>query len=357
MRDRADGVVLLANGHVVYWSEPNGVDLDLATGTEHMLPKVPAALLHGYPFAPGTVAGSLVISPLAQLSWNATTGVYKSLANLSAGSTSLGGGGECGSAAAWTGHVLLTWGGSECQGDSYLDSGAEYDPSSGALRPLPKFLSGRTGMASAWTGTELLVWGGQTDLNGHVIGDGASLSYAPPSGCGSSGFSPPNWPQSATLISVLAADAPEVARRFVATELGIADVAAVGELDVSESGCTVHLRVGNLRGVVVFIETSPQRYTVEGFNLGEISGASVQVMGRRVDMVYDRECACASWEMHIRYGDAVTSVGPTPSSHMTAALSKEPRVSGGYVLVDRLADGSIRSAHAATIPAGDFAAS
>ena len=166
MHDLADAV-LLANGHVVYWLGSRGVDLDVATGTEHTIPPVPAALLHGYPFEPGTVAGSLVISPLAQLSWNATTGAYKRLPA-----------GDCGSATAWTGHVLLTWGGSECQGDSYSDSGGEYDPSSGALRALPKFLSGRTGMASAWTGTELLVWGGQTDVNGHVVGDGAALRYA-----------------------------------------------------------------------------------------------------------------------------------------------------------------------------------
>jgi hypothetical protein len=88
--------------------------------------------------------------------------------------------GYCGGASAWTGHELLTWGGTECQGDSYIDAGAEYDPSSGALRPLPKFLSGRTGMAFAWTGTELLIWGGRTDSNGRVIGDGASLRYLAP---------------------------------------------------------------------------------------------------------------------------------------------------------------------------------
>jgi hypothetical protein len=165
MQGRA-GVVLLANGHVVYWPDNVGVDTDLATGAERRIPKIPAALLHGYPFEPGLVAGPLVISPLAQLAWDATTGAYEAIPS-----------GQCGAAHAWTGRVLLTWGGSECQGDGYSEAGAEYDPSSGALRPLPKFLSGRSGMAFAWTGTELLIWGGQRhDSTGPVVADGASLT-------------------------------------------------------------------------------------------------------------------------------------------------------------------------------------
>jgi hypothetical protein len=175
-------VVLLPNGHVVYWygvDGRHGVDTDPGTGAEHEIPatfdsKYPA----GYPFDPRVVAGSLVISPLAQVAWNASTGAYEDLSNRSTSSTGAVPGGYCGGASAWTGRQLLTWGGSECQGDSYLDAGAEYDPSSRALQPLPLFLSGRTGMAFAWTGTELLIWGGQTNSNGHVVADGASLTVS-----------------------------------------------------------------------------------------------------------------------------------------------------------------------------------
>jgi hypothetical protein len=179
-----------------------------------------------------------------------------------------------------------------------------------------------------------------------------------PSGCAISGFSTPSWPKSATLASVAAADAPATARQFIATELGIGDVAAVGGLKVRESACTVHVRVGKLEGDVNFIALSTRRYVVEGFNLGEISGTSINVTGRHLEVSYDTKCgACTSWEGHVRYGDAVTSVGPARSSHMTAELRGDPSVSGGYLFVDRLADGSIWSAHAATIPPGDFAAS
>jgi hypothetical protein len=176
-------VVLLANGHIAYWyadQRRRGVDLDLATGAERAIQAMPAALFHGYPFAPGTVAGSLVISPLAQVSWNATTDAFARLPNRAVGSTGVAASGYCGSATAWTGSVLLTWGGSECQGNSYLDTGAAYDPSTGSLQPLPKFLSGRTEMAYAWTGSQLLVWGGETGVNDRVTATGAALTVNAP---------------------------------------------------------------------------------------------------------------------------------------------------------------------------------
>jgi hypothetical protein len=192
-----------------------------------------------------------------------------------------------------------------------------------------------------------------------VQGRPSSVPTSPtPSACVVSTFSPPSWPKSGTLPSVSPADAAATARRFVATELGVAHVSAVSELKISNSGCTVHVRVGKLQGIVSFIDLSTQRYVVAGFNLGEISGGSMQVTGRHVDVFYDPECLlCTSREMHIRYGDAVTSVGPTRSSHMTADLSKDPRVSGGYVFVGRLSDGSIGNALATTISPGNFAAS
>ena len=178
------------------------------------------------------------------------------------------------------------------------------------------------------------------------------------SGCTVNAFSPPSWPKSSLPASVVAADAPAVARRFVATELGVADVAAAGGLKVGQMSCTVEVRVGSLHGIVNFVAVSSQRYAVEGFTVGEVSGASIQVAGRHVDARYDAGCsACTSWEMRIRYGDAASAVGPVATPHMTADLNGAPTVAGGYVFVDRLADGAVRSAHAITVPPGDFAAS
>lgn len=178
------------------------------------------------------------------------------------------------------------------------------------------------------------------------------------SACVSHPFSASRWPRSGDLTSVVAGDAPALAQRFVDAELDLTDVAATGGLTVSESACTVQVRVGGLQGIVNFIAVSKQKYAVEGFNLGDIGTVSIQVAGRHVDVSYDTQCrVCTSWEMHLRYRDAVTSVGPAPTSHMTADLKGNPSESGGFVFIARLADGSVRSAHAATVPRGDFAAS
>lgn len=167
--------VLLRNGHVQGWSA-NGtpaIDIDLTTGRSSRLPDAP---MRGDPFVPGATAGALVLSQLAQLAWDPAARTYRVLPQATVRDEVLLAAGACGSATAWTGSVFVAWGGTECQGNRYLDGGTVWNPESGALQRLPRFLSGRRSMASAWTGAQLLVWGGVTDSLGRVTADGASLT-------------------------------------------------------------------------------------------------------------------------------------------------------------------------------------
>jgi hypothetical protein len=93
----------------------------------------------------------------------------------------------------------------------------------------------------------------------------------------------------------------------------------------------------------------------------------MQVTGRHLDATYDPDCRmCTSWEVHVRYGDMLTGVGPLRSSHITADFSLDPSEAGGvvggyvagaYVFVDRLIDGTIRNASALATPLGNLALS
>ena len=84
----------------------------------------------------------------------------------------------------WTGRVVLDWGGSEREGDSYRSTGVAYDPGSDTVTPLPPSpLEGRQSPAAVWTGEEMLVWGGIGVRPGGMypdtwFADGAS--YRPP---------------------------------------------------------------------------------------------------------------------------------------------------------------------------------
>ncbi len=62
--------------------------------------------------------------------------------------------------AAWTGSLMLLWGGWDAQ--SFPQTGGRYDPVADAWSPtaLAEAPAGRAGHASVWTGAEMLVWGG-----------------------------------------------------------------------------------------------------------------------------------------------------------------------------------------------------
>ena len=64
------------------------------------------------------------------------------------------------SAAVWTGHDMIVWGGNAPNG--YLGRGAAYHPATNTWRALPLSpLKARISHQMVWTGREVLVWGGQ----------------------------------------------------------------------------------------------------------------------------------------------------------------------------------------------------
>jgi putative metal-binding protein len=77
--------------------------------------------------------------------------------------------------AVWSGTEMIVWGGYGYGflGDSFLDTGARYDPSHDAWTPTSTdrdVPAGRTYHTAVWTGTEMIVWGG-TD-NGSALNTG-----------------------------------------------------------------------------------------------------------------------------------------------------------------------------------------
>ncbi|MCA1846562.1 MAG: hypothetical protein LC792_25875, partial [Actinobacteria bacterium] len=65
-----------------------------------------------------------------------------------------------GTTAVWTGREVLFWGGSSGQ-DTFFADGAAYDPAAHMWRVLPAApIDARSEHQAAWTGREMIVWGG-----------------------------------------------------------------------------------------------------------------------------------------------------------------------------------------------------
>lgn len=65
-------------------------------------------------------------------------------------------------AAAWTGRLLVAWGGQAADGHEATANGAAYDPAADRWDVLPPApIAGRFGTSAVWTGKEVLFWGGQ----------------------------------------------------------------------------------------------------------------------------------------------------------------------------------------------------
>jgi N-acetylneuraminic acid mutarotase len=85
--------------------------------------------------------------------------------------------------AAWTGSVLLVWGGQTLPRDkrtgvySTPPHGMIFNPATGTWSAMPvSMLRGRTSPAAAWTGSELLIWGGNGVAEPRVqLADGAAF--------------------------------------------------------------------------------------------------------------------------------------------------------------------------------------
>jgi hypothetical protein len=73
-------------------------------------------------------------------------------------------GARAGCAAAWTGALMLVWGGTMFDGSSsrVFGDGAAYDPGADRWRPLSMVgaPAGRRNMTGVWTGEEFVIWGG-----------------------------------------------------------------------------------------------------------------------------------------------------------------------------------------------------
>ena len=86
-------------------------------------------------------------------------------------------------AAAWTGSLLLVWGGELGRLALVVSrTGLSYDPVTNRWSRLPQApLQGRLNPATAWTGHELIVWGGLGPGNGRgtrYFTDGAAFTPA-----------------------------------------------------------------------------------------------------------------------------------------------------------------------------------
>ncbi|TSC33780.1 kelch repeat-containing protein [Corallococcus sp. Z5C101001] len=78
--------------------------------------------------------------------------------------------------AVWTGKKMIVWGGLGCGGpQSPCGDGALYDPATNTWSPLKSNYapSPRGGHKAAWTGEVMLVWGGQDPQQRRIFGDGA----------------------------------------------------------------------------------------------------------------------------------------------------------------------------------------
>jgi N-acetylneuraminic acid mutarotase len=87
--------------------------------------------------------------------------------------------------AAWTGSLLLVWGGQSLPRDagtgeySTPPHGMVFDPATGTWSAMPvSVLRGRVGAAAAWTGSEMLIWGGNAVKGGGRLVDGAAFRPA-----------------------------------------------------------------------------------------------------------------------------------------------------------------------------------
>jgi hypothetical protein len=81
-------------------------------------------------------------------------------------------------AAAWTGRLLVAWGGQAADGHEATANGAAYDPAADRWDLLPPApIAGRFGTSAVWTGKEVLFWGGQGGST-TTFGDGAGYDPA-----------------------------------------------------------------------------------------------------------------------------------------------------------------------------------
>jgi hypothetical protein len=90
--------------------------------------------------------------------------------------------GRFGARAVWTGREVLFWGGQSGAGDTIFADGAAYDPVTRRWRTLPPAPIGpRTGHEAVWTGGEMLVWGGYERCCpiDSVLHDQAAAAYDP----------------------------------------------------------------------------------------------------------------------------------------------------------------------------------
>ncbi len=73
--------------------------------------------------------------------------------------------GRYGHTVVWTGSVMVVWGGSGYYPDFYLDTGGRYDPATDTWTATSTVGAppGRDGHTAAWTGSVMVVWGGRSD--------------------------------------------------------------------------------------------------------------------------------------------------------------------------------------------------
>ena len=72
-----------------------------------------------------------------------------------------------GHTAVWTGMEMIVWGGSPPPGNSYLNTGGRYDPSTDTWMPTSVGMNvptARSYSSGIWTGTQMIVWGGISDF-------------------------------------------------------------------------------------------------------------------------------------------------------------------------------------------------
>jgi hypothetical protein len=171
-------------------------------------------------------------------------------------------------------------------------------------------------------------------------------------------YVPPTWPRSGAVRGVPIAEVGAAAEQFAKTELAVTDARALGGLEVDASACKVRMTITGLDGEVAFFRDGTGSYVASGLHAGPDLGGSLLVQGRHVEAHIATECTtCATWEMHIRYGEVTASVPPGPSSAMSVDLPSDPSVEGAYVFIERDATGVVVGASATAIRPGDFAAS
>jgi N-acetylneuraminic acid mutarotase len=81
-------------------------------------------------------------------------------------------------ASAWTGQLLVVWGGQRADGHEPARDGAAYDPAADRWEELPPApIAARFGATAVWIGREVLIWGGQGGP-GTIFADGAAYDPA-----------------------------------------------------------------------------------------------------------------------------------------------------------------------------------